>query len=105
MKDGGFHAGLEDVVIFPLVLTALAVKNLFHATLSILIHILDYAFPILLQLARFPLFTVRIIGDGVTALLKRVVGCLPVSGTTREEWREFVSWRWSWLRQKISYKA
>jgi hypothetical protein len=105
MARGQFGAGIEDVIILPLVLIALAAKNLFHAALSILIHILDYAFPILLQLVRFPLFTARIVGDGVTALLKCIVGCLPVSGTKREEWREFVSRRWSWLRQKISYKA
>jgi hypothetical protein len=100
-----FGAGIEDAIILPLVLIALAAKNLFQATLSILIHVLDYAFPILLQLVRFPLFTVRIIGDGVTTLLECVVGWLPVSGTTREEWRELVSRRWSWLRQKISYKV
>jgi hypothetical protein len=100
-----FGAGIEDVIILPLVLIALAAKKLFHVTLSILIHVLDYAFPIFLQLVRFPLFTVRIIGDGVTTLLKCVVGWLPVSGATREEWRELVSRRWSWLRQKISYKA
>jgi hypothetical protein len=66
---------------------------------------LDYVFPILLQLARFPLFTARIIGDAVTALLKVIVGCLPVSGMKRQEWREFLSRHWSWLRQQISYKA
>ena len=68
-----FGAGVEDVIIFPLVLIALVVKQLLHAMLAILIHILDYAFPILLQLARFPLFTLRIIGDGVVALLKGIV--------------------------------
>jgi hypothetical protein len=100
-----FGAGVEDLIIFPLVAIALAVKQLFHAMLSLLIHILDYAFPILLQLARFPLFTVRIIGDAIAALLKGVVRFLPMSGTKREAWRELVSEYWSWLRQKISYKA
>jgi hypothetical protein len=103
--QGRFGAGVEDAIILPLVLIALAAKKLFHVTLSILIHILDYAFPILLQLVRFPLFTARVIGDGVTVLLKWVVGCLPVSGSTRDEWRERMSRRWAWLRQKISYQA
>jgi hypothetical protein len=103
--QGQFGAGIEDAIILPLVLIAVAAKNLFQATLSILIHILDYAFPILLQLVRFPLFTARIIGDGVMVLLKWVVGCLPVSGTTRDDWRESLGRRWSSLRQKISYKA
>jgi hypothetical protein len=100
-----FGAGIEDVVILPLVLIALAARYLFKAALSLLIHILDYAFPILLQLARFPLFTVRIVGDGVAALLKGVVGWLPLSGTSREAWRVLVSRWWAWLRQKVSYKA
>jgi hypothetical protein len=105
MAQARFRAGIEDVIILPLVLIALAAKKLCQATLSILVHILDYAFPVLLQVVRFPLFTARIIGDGVTALLKGVVGFLPVSGTTRQAWREVVSRHWSWLRQKISYKA
>jgi hypothetical protein len=59
----------------------------------------------LLQLARFPLFTVRIVGDGVAALLKWIIRYLPVSGTTGDAWRELVSRYWSWLRQKVSYRA
>jgi len=105
MAQGRFRAGIEDVIILPLVAVALVARNLLKATFSILIHILDYAFPILLQLARFPLFTARIIGDGIMALLKLVVGCLPVSSMKREQWRELVSRHWSWLRQKISYQA
>jgi hypothetical protein len=49
MAQRRFGAGIEDVIILPLVLVALAAKKLFQAALSILIHILDYAFPILLQ--------------------------------------------------------
>jgi hypothetical protein len=100
-----FGAGIDDAVILPLVLIAFAARRLFHVLLTILIHILDYAFPILLQLARFPLFTLRIAGDGVVAVLKGIVGWLPVAGTTRDAWRERVGRYWSWLRQKISYKA
>src|SRR6516165_1769939 len=102
---GGVDLGVDDVVIVPLVLMALAAKKLLQATLSILVHILDYAFPILLQLMRFPLFTVRIIGDALAALLERVIGYLPISVTSRDALRELVSRHWSWLRQRISYKA
>ena len=100
-----FGTGVEDLIIFPLVAIALAVEQLLHAMLRILIHILDYAFPILLQLARFPLFTIRIVGDAIVALLKGIVRFLPMSGTKREAWRELVSRYWSWLRQKVSYQA
>ena len=44
---------VEDIIILPLVLLALALKILFKVTLSILIRILDYAFPVLLQVMRF----------------------------------------------------
>jgi hypothetical protein len=102
---GSFGAGIDDAIIVPLALIALAAKKLLKATLTLLINILDYAFPILLQLARFPLFTLRIIGDGIAALLKGLVRFLPLSGAKREAWRALVSARWSWLRQKISYRA
>jgi hypothetical protein len=100
-----FTAGPEDVIILPLVLLALAARKLLQAALSVLVRILDYAFPIFLQLMRFPLFTARIIGDGIAALLGGLVGYLPVSASKREAWRQLVSRHWSWLRRKISYKA
>ena len=59
-----FAAGIEDVIILPLVVIAAGARKLLRLALSALIHILDWLFPILLELARFPLFTLRIIGDG-----------------------------------------
>jgi hypothetical protein len=100
-----FGFGLDDIVIVPLVALALAVQKLLRATLTILIHILDYAFPILLQVVRFPLYTLRILGDAIAALLKGVVRFLPMPDARRDAWRAFVSRHWSWLRQKLSYKA
>ena len=103
--DDPFGAGIADVIILPLVAIALATKSLLKFALSILIHILDYAFPILLQVARFPLFTARIVGDGLAALLKGVVKWLPVGTAKRDAWRESVSRHWALLRRKISYKV
>ena len=96
---------IEDLIILPLVLLALVLKILSNVTLSILIRILDYAFPVLLQVTRFPLFTARIMGDGITGILRSAVGFLPASSAKRDKWRESLSRYWSWLRQKISYKA
>jgi len=96
---------IDDVIILPLVLSAVAIKTPLQATFSILIHILDYTFPIFLQLARFPLFTIRIIGDGVSAFLKAVVGFVPMSRAKRKAWREAVTRQWSRVRQMISYRA
>jgi hypothetical protein len=99
------YAGLEDLIILPLAAVAVAARRLGRDVLLALVHLLDWAFPLLLQVARFPLFTVRIIGDGVAAALMGIVGLLPVSGTAREAWRRRVSESWARLRQTISYKA
>jgi hypothetical protein len=100
-----YDAGVEDLIILPLAAVAVAARRLGRAVLSALIHILDWAFPILLQVARFPLFTARMIGDGITAVLKGIVRFVPVSGTARDAWRQRVSEYWAWLRQKFSYRA
>src|ERR1700678_2493132 len=63
MKEGPLPIGLEDVIIFPLVFSVLVANTCLRAAVSILIRILDYAFPIVLQLARLPLFAARILGD------------------------------------------
>jgi len=100
-----FGVGIDDVVILPMVAIALVVKQMLRSAWTILKHIVDFLFPILLQLMRFPLFTLRILGDAIAALLKSVVWILPVGGVRRTAWREFVTRHWAWLRQKISYKA
>jgi hypothetical protein len=99
------RAGLEDVVILPLAAVAVAVRRLGRDVLLVLVRLLDWAFPILLQLARFVLFTIRIIGDGVAAALSGMARLLPVSAQAREAWRRRVSDSWARLRQTISYKA
>jgi hypothetical protein len=103
--EAGFRVSVDDLVIVPLVAVAFAVWRVLRRAFFILIDIVDFTFPILLQLMRFPLFTLRIAGDGIAALLKGVVRLLPVGGERRAAWREFVSRYWAWLRQKISYKA
>jgi hypothetical protein len=105
MKKIRFSASIEDVIIAPLVLAALAVRNFLHLVSSTLIHIVDYAFPIFLGLMRLPLFSARIFGDGVIETLKLIITCLPVSPVRRIHWREAAVGWWRWLRQKLSYKA
>ena len=100
-----FGAGIEDAIILPLVAIAVAVRKLTRALISLLIHLLDWIFPILLQLMRFPLFTLRIVGDAIVALTRGVVTLLPVGGGNKAAWREAIARHWAWIRQKISYKA
>ena len=78
-----FRAGLDDLVIVPLVAVAFVVWRVVRRIFFILVDIIDFLFPILLQVMRFPLFTLRIIGDGLAALLKLIVRILPVGGDRR----------------------
>jgi hypothetical protein len=100
-----FGVGFEDIVILPLVTLALVVLKLLKGMIRLLIRLLDFLFPILLQLMRFPLFTLRILGDGIAALTKAVVAILPVGSAKRAAWRDAVSVHWAWLRRKFSYHA
>jgi hypothetical protein len=100
-----FGAGLDDLIIWPLVLIAFATRCVVQKIILLLITIFDYAFPILLQLVRFPLFTARILGDAIVALLSAVVRFMPMPAARREEWRALIRQSWAWLRQKFSYKA
>jgi hypothetical protein len=100
-----FRPGIEDIVILPLVALALIVAKMLRAIFRFLVSLIDFLFPILLQIMRFPLFTLRILGDGIAALLRGIVRILPVGGTKRQAWREAIKEKWAWLRAKISYKA
>ena len=102
---GSFRFGIDDLVILPIVTVAFAIWRLLRRIFFILVDIVDFVFTILLQVMRFPLFTLRIIGDGLAALLKGIVRILPVGSERRAAWREVVSEYWKWLRAKFSYKA
>ena len=100
-----FGAGLDDLIIWPLVLIAFAIRRVVQKIVSLLITIFDYAFPILLQLVRFPLFTARILGDEIVALLSGIIRFIPMPAARRDAWRALIRRSWAWLRQKFSYKA
>jgi hypothetical protein len=105
IKESPPSAGVEDLVIVPLVVIALAISKLLKAVLSILIYVLDYAFPILLHLMRIPLLVARLIGDGTELLFEGVVRCLPMSSAKRDALRARLREQWIWFRRNISYQA
>ena len=80
-----FGLGSDDVVILPIVAIALTLKMVVRSAWTVLKHIIDFLFPILLQLMRFPLFTLRILGDGIVALLRGIARILPIGGERRGE--------------------
>jgi hypothetical protein len=100
-----FGAALDDLVIVPLVVCTLAIINILRVVLLILVRFLDYAFPIVLQIVRPPLFVARMLGNFIYALIYGALRFIPVSEARRKKWRELVRRGWTWLRRKMSYRA
>jgi hypothetical protein len=59
-KESRFRGTLDDVIIIPLVLVTLAVNKILRFILSILMRLLDYAFPLAMQIVWLPLFAARL---------------------------------------------
>ena len=91
--------------MWPGVSVGVAVKYLVKWTWSLLVHIIDYLFPVVLQITRFLLFTVRVIGDAITGLVRLVIRILPLPAMKRQSWQDAVARGWAWLRAKISYRV
>ena len=100
-----FGIGLEDALLLPLVALAAAIRLIGRICIVILINVLDFTFPLVIQLVRFPLFTARILGDAVVAILKAAARVLPVAEQTRNSWQARIGERWEALRARISYRA
>jgi hypothetical protein len=100
-----FGVGMDDVLLFPLAVIAVFIRLIGKMAISLLISILDFTFPLVMQLLRFPLFTVRILGDACVAVVKALATLLPVAEQTRSKWQVGVGEKWTALRGSISYRA
>jgi hypothetical protein len=100
-----FRVGLDDVLLLPLAVIAVSIRLIGKIVISLLISILDFTFPLIMQLLRFPLFTVRILGDACVAVLKALASVLPVAEQTRSKWQSGIGEKWTGLRGSISYRA
>jgi hypothetical protein len=105
IESRDFRRGLDDVIIVPLVLAALAVDKLVRFLILILVRLLDFAFPLAMQLVWLPLLAARMIGDGIVAAFRGILRILPLGDTRRRQWTEALRRNWAWLREKISYRA
>jgi hypothetical protein len=103
--EGRFRGGLDDVIIIPVVAVILIANKTLRLILTILIRLLDFAFPFVVQIVWLPLFAARLVGNGVVALVIGAFQFLPLSEARRREWRISISRYWSWLRRRISYRA
>jgi hypothetical protein len=104
-EESHFRGAPDDVIIIPLVVVTLATNKILRFILSILMRLLDYAFPLAMQIVRFPLFVARVLGYVIVAVINGTLRVLPLSETRRRQWSISIRRNWSWLRRKISYRA
>lgn len=104
-EQSRFHGALDDVFIIPLVFITLAIHKILRFFVSILMRMLDYAFPLAMEIVWLPLFAAKILGDVIATLISAAVRFLPLSETKRRQWRRSIRRNWSWFRRKISYRA
>jgi hypothetical protein len=103
--EGRYRGALDDVIIIPLVLVAFAANKILRFILSILMRLLDCAFPLAMQIIWLPLFAAKLLGDVIVAVINGALRFLPLSETKRRQWRRSIRRNWSWFRRKISYQA
>jgi hypothetical protein len=104
-EESRFHGALDDVIIIPLVFVTLAANKILRFILSILMRMLDYAFPLAMQIVWLPLFAVKILGNVIVTVISGALRFLPISETKRRQWIVSIRRNWSWLRRKIGYRA
>ncbi len=104
-KESRFRGSLDDVIIIPLVVVAFAAKKILRFILSILMRLLDYAFPLAVQIVWLPLFAARVLGNVIVTAISVALRLVPLSETNRRRWSISIRRNWSWLRRKISYQA
>jgi hypothetical protein len=104
-EESRFRGALDDVIIIPLVFVALAANKILRFILSILMRLLDYAFPLAMQIVWLPLIAARVLGNVIVAVINGALRSLPLSETKRRRWSKSIRRNWSWLRRKISYRA
>jgi hypothetical protein len=105
IEESRFRGALDDVIIIPLAFVALAANKTLRFILSILMRLLDFAFPLAMQVVRLPLFAARVLGNVIVAITNSALRFLPLSETKRQQWSISIRRNWSWLRRKISYRA
>jgi hypothetical protein len=104
-NESRFRGGIDDVIIIPLVLIALAANKILRFILSILMRLFDYAFLLAMQIVWLPLFAARVLGNVIVTAINGALRLVPLSETNRRRWSISIRRSWSWLRRKISHRA
>jgi hypothetical protein len=96
--ESRFRGALDDVIIIPLVLVAFAANKILCFILS---RLLDYAFPLAMQIIWLPLFAAKLLGDVIVTVINGALRFLPLSEAKRRQWRRSIRR----FRRTISYQA
>jgi hypothetical protein len=104
-KERRFRGTLDDVIIIPFVVVALAANKILRFILSILMRLLDYAFPLVMEIVWLPLLGARVLGNVIVIGISRGLRLVPLSERSRRRWSISIRRNWSRLRRKISYQA
>jgi hypothetical protein len=105
IEESRFRGALDDVIIIPLVFVTLAANKILRFILSILMRLLDYAFPLAMQIVWLPLFAAKVLGNVIVTVINGALRLLPLSETKRRQWSISIRRNWSWLRRRIGYRA
>src|SRR4029077_5013275 len=104
-EESRFRGAFDDVIIIPLVFVTLPANKILRFILAILMRLLDYAFPLAMQIVWLPLFAAKVVGNVIVTVINGALRFFPLSETRRRQWSISIRRNWSWLRRKISYRA
>ncbi len=82
IEESRFRGALDDVIIIPVVFVALAANKILRFILSILMRLLDYAFPFAMQIVWLPLFAAKVLGNVIVTVIN---GALRFPSPFRDE--------------------
>ena len=72
-----FRGAPDDVIIIPLVLVTLAANKILRFILTILMRLLDFAFPLAMQIVWLPFFAAKVLGNVIVTITSRACGSFP----------------------------
>src|SRR6516225_8415001 len=104
-EESRFRGALDDVIIIPFVIITLVASKILRFTVSMLMRLLDYAFPLALEIVWLPLFVAKVLGNVIVAVISGALRFLPISETKRRQWRMSIRRKWLRFRRKISLRA
>jgi hypothetical protein len=104
-EESRFRVAADDVIIIPLVFVTFTASKILRFILALLMRLLDYAFPLAMQIVWLPLFAAKVLGNVIVTIISGALPFFPLSETRRRQLRISIRRNWSWLRRKISYRA